>query len=69
MGIVINHLLGGSQSQSTQIRKQLEETEVELNDYREKVTNHFSTKSARHPQQVCGFQNVPLFISDSRQSS
>ena len=65
MGIVINHLLGGSQSQSTQIRKQLEETEVELNDYREKVTNHFSTTARLINQMTESYRDVHEHMATS----
>ncbi len=43
MGMVINHLLGGSRTGSSQLRKQLDKAEAELNEYKEKVADHFST--------------------------
>ncbi|MCK5894243.1 MAG: YhcB family protein [Endozoicomonadaceae bacterium] len=42
-GIIVNHLMSGSHARNNRIQKQLNTAKTELNDYREKVADHFST--------------------------
>lgn len=65
MGMVIIHFLGASLIRNNQLRKQLDKTEAELNEYKEKVADHFSTTAHLVNRMTESYRDVHEHIASS----
>ena len=72
IGAVIGYLLGrsgGDNSQQEQLTKQLEETQQELNGYKEQVNTHFARTAELVNNLTESYKEVHQHLASSAQSS
>lgn len=64
-GIVVNHLMRGTRSRNDRIHRQLNKTQAELDDYKEKVADHFHTTSHLINRMTKSYRDVHEHMASS----